>query len=94
MAGHWETPQMPRDQATWLPGLFAGRCTSLSQGGLVAKNSPASSGDVGDQGLIPGLGRSLFIGHGNPAQYFCLENPMDRGPGALWSTESQTVGCD
>ena len=45
----------------------------------MVKNSPANLGDVGDQGLIPGLGRSLDIGHGNPAQCFCLENPMDRG---------------
>ena len=42
---------------------------------LVVKNSPANVGDVG---LIPGLGRSLG-GHGNPLQYSCLENPMNRG---------------
>ena len=46
---------------------------------LVVKNLPASEGDVGDVGLIPGLGRSLGEGHGNPLQYSCLENPMDRG---------------
>ena len=37
-----------------------------------------------DQGLIAGLGRSLGGGHGNPLQYSCLENPMDRG--AWWVT--------
>ena len=34
---------------------------------------------AGDLGLIPGLGRSSGEGHGNPLQYSCLENPMDRG---------------
>ena len=35
--------------------------------------------DAGDPGSIPGLGRSLGEGNGNPLQYYCLENPMDRG---------------
>ena len=35
--------------------------------------------NAGDLGLIPGLGRSLGEGNGNPLQYYCLENPMDRG---------------
>ena len=39
---------------------------------------PASA-DVRDPGLIPGLGRSPGGGNGNPLQYSCLENPMDRG---------------
>ena len=38
-----------------------------------------SACNAGDLGLIPGLGRSLGEGYGNPLQYFCLENPMDRG---------------
>ena len=45
----------------------------------MVKNLPASAGDVRDTSLIPGLGRSLGGGHGNPLQYSCLENPMDRG---------------
>ena len=49
-----------------------------SQVVLVVKNSPVSTGDVKDSGLIPGLGRSGG-GHGNPLQYSCLENPTDRG---------------
>ena len=40
---------------------------------------PANSGDTGDVGLIPGLGRSPAGGNGNPLQYSCLENSMDRG---------------
>ena len=48
-------------------------------GGSVVKNSPANAGDAGDVGLIPGLGRSLGEGNGNPLQCSCLENPMHRG---------------
>ena len=39
----------------------------------------ASACNVGDLGSIPGLGRSPGEGNGNPLQYSCLENPMDRG---------------
>ena len=46
---------------------------------LAVKNLPASAGDRRDASWIPGLGRSLGGGHGNPLQYSCLENPMDRG---------------
>ena len=49
--------------------------------GSVVKNPPANAGDVG---LIPGLGRSPGEGNGNPLQYSCLKNPMDRG--AWWPT--------
>ena len=42
----------------------------------MVKNLPANARDAG---LIPGLGRSPVEGHGNPFQYSCLENPMDRG---------------
>ena len=45
---------------------------------LVVKNLPANAGDIRDTGLIPGSGRSTGGGHGNPLQYSCLENPMDR----------------
>ena len=45
---------------------------------LVVKNLPASVGDIKDVGLIPGSERSPGGGHGNPLQYSCLENPMDR----------------
>ena len=44
----------------------------------MAKNLPASVGDIRDESLIPGLGRSPEGGSGNPLQYFCLENCMDR----------------
>ena len=46
---------------------------------LVVKNPPADAGDLRDVGWIPGSGRSPGEGNGNPLQYSCLENPMDRG---------------
>ena len=45
----------------------------------VVKNLPANAGDIRDMGSIPASGRSPGGGHGNPLQYSCLENPMDRG---------------
>ena len=50
---------------------------------LVVKNPPANAGHIRDVGLIPELGRSSGGGHGNPLQYSCLENSMDRG--AWWA---------
>ena len=50
-----------------------------SQVPRVVKNPLANAEDVRDAGLIPGLGRSPGEGHGNPFQYSCLENPMNRG---------------
>ena len=46
---------------------------------LVVKNTPANAGDLRDLDSVRGLGRSPWGGHGNPFQYSCLENPMDRG---------------
>ena len=46
---------------------------------LGVKNLPANVGDGTEAGLIPGLGRSPGVGNGNPLQYSCLENPMDKG---------------
>ena len=64
--------------------------TCASQVALVGKHLLASAGDIGNEGLIPGLGRSPAEGHGNPLQYSCLENPMDRGAW-LQSMGSQRV---
>ena len=50
----------------------------------MVKNMPANAGGIRDTGLIPGSGRSPGEGNGNPLQYSCLENPMDRG--AWWAT--------
>jgi len=47
-------------------------------GGSVVKNPPANPGDAKDAGSFAGLGRSSGEVNGNPLQYSCLENPMDR----------------
>ena len=57
-------------------------------GGSVIKNPPASAGDPG---LIPGWRRPPGGGNGNPFQYSCLENPMDKGP---WQATVQGIGHD
>ena len=61
-------------------GLSHYICSNL--GGSV-ENVPANAGDIRDAGSVPGLGRFLGGGSGNPLQYSCLENPMDRG--AWWT---------
>ena len=68
----------------WLKGsLFllgiSGAKASFPTGASGKKNLPAIAGDIRDVGSIPGSGRSPGEGHGNPLQYPCLENPMDRG---------------
>ena len=55
-------------------------CFMMTVTGSVVKNPPANTGD---SGLIPELGRSPGKGNGNPLQYSCLRNPMDRG--AWWA---------
>ena len=47
--------------------------------GTAVKNPGANAGDIRGVGLIRGWGRFSGAGHGNPLQYCCLENPMDRG---------------
>ena len=56
--------------------ITLGRASLVS---LVVKNPPADAGDKKDAGSIPGSGISPGGGHGNPLQYSCLENPLDRG---------------
>ena len=63
---------------------------------LVVKNSPANARDIRDRASVPGSGRFPGLGHENPPQYSCLENPLDRG---AWRaiihgvTKSQTRLC-
>ena len=52
----------------------------------VIKNPPANTGDIG---LIPGSGRPPGEGNGNPLQYFCLGNPMDRRLQSIGSQKSR-----
>ena len=72
-----------------IPILYVTQPKAGSPGGSVVKNLPANAGDSGDSGWIPGLGRSPGGGNGNPLQYSCLENPMNRG---LAGSNSQ--GCE
>ena len=66
-------------QMTWASPVVPG----ASQVALVVKNPPATAEDLRDMGSIPGWGRSPGGEHGNPLQYSCLENPMDKG--AWWA---------
>ena len=61
---------------------------------LGLKNLPANARGIRDVGLISGSGRSPGGGHGNPLQYSCLENPMDRGSPASYSPWSCKVRHD
>ena len=61
-------------------------------GGSVVDNLPANARDAGDMGSIPGLGGSPGGGRGNPFQYSCQENSMDRETCRLWFMRSQRVG--
>ena len=63
------------------PHLCGGKDQKGFPGGSAGKESTCNAGDLG---LIPGSGRSPGEGNGNPLQYSCLENPMDRG--AWWAT--------
>ena len=67
-----------------MPSVFSlvdteNRMSGASQVVLVVKNLPTNAGDIKALSLIPGLGRYPGGGHGNPLQYSCLENPMNRG---------------
>ena len=68
--------------ATWLPGeltpILQNSAKEFPQG-CSGKESDCNAGDAGDLGLIRGSGGSPREGNGNPLQYSCLENPMDRG---------------
>ena len=61
----------------------------------VVENLPADAGDARDAGLVPELGSSPGGGNGNPLQYSCLGNPMEREePGGLQSMGFQRVRHD
>ena len=79
--------QNPMDRGAWratVNGVAKSRTQlsdfhhGASQVMLVIKSPPANAGDVRSAGLILGSGRSPGGGNGNPLQYFCLEDPMDR----------------
>ena len=69
--------RLPPMRETWVRSL--GWEDTLEE--KMVKNSAANAGNIRDAGSIPGLGRSLGEGNGNPLRYSCLENPMD---GEAW----------
>ena len=62
----------------WKTGSCSGGQGHASQVALAVKDLPVNAGDVRNVGSIPGSGRSLGEGNGNPLQYSCLEDPVDR----------------
>ena len=71
-----------------MTGLFHSAYCSTGASQVVqgGKEPPGNAEDTGDTASVPELGRFPGGGHGNPLQYFCLENPMDR---ETWWTISQ-----
>ena len=86
---HW--PETGRSLRAFLDFL-AHSTAWASQVAPVVKNQTVNVRDVRDAGSVPGLGRSPGGGHGNPLQYSCLENPMDRG--AWWATVHRVAESD
>ena len=87
----------PRDGGAWWAAIYgvaqsrtrlkqlSSSSSSLGSLGILRwYRTPANAGDTREAGLILGLGRSLGGGQGNPLQYSCLENLMDRG--SWWAT--------
>ena len=78
----WQTRPHPKQKVT-AEEFGAGRALKGSQC-LRGKESACGAGATRDTGLIPGSGRLFGEGNGNPLQYSCVENPVDRG--AWWAT--------
>ena len=75
--GSWDKCGLQSSVGLIEVGAFKKRC-GVGEGFPGGSEVKASASNVGDLGLIPGLGRSPGEGNGNPLQYSCLENPMDR----------------
>ena len=82
--------------STWKFLKISFRLSSVrsSQVAQMVKKPPINTGDKKDEGWIPGLGRSPGGGRGNPLQYSCLKNPMEREAWRLQSMGSQRVQRD
>ena len=72
----WGEGKAEFTQACLMLKLWFSTSCYIASGGSAVTNSPANAGDMGS---VPGLGISPGGGNGNPLQYSCLENPMDRG---------------
>ena len=68
--------QRGKEESQYLCDFGEGRVHTTK---YMVNNPSANAGDIRDAGAVPELGRSPGGGHGNPLQYSCLENPMDRG---------------
>ena len=90
----FQTPQNIAIKIYFSVNFDVSTITWASQVVLVVKNLPAKAGDIRDMGSIPGSGRSPGGGHGNPLQYSCLENSMDRGAWQALSIGLQRIGHD
>ena len=80
----WSCLENPRDRGAWWAAVYGvaqsrTRLKRLSSSSSSWLNGKKSASNAGNQGLIPGLGRSPREENGNLLQYSCLENPMDRG---------------
>ena len=96
-AWHKVTPQIilvSLPQNCSRPPLYTDSFICFMIIGSVIKNSPGNAGDVGEVNLIPGSGKLPGEGNGNPLQYSCLGNPMDRGAWQATVMGSQRVGHD
>ena len=84
-SGQWMGREVA-EECHWQPVLLYNYPTQLLgfPGGTVVKNLHVNAGDAGDMSSIPGSGRYPGERSGNPLQYSCMENPMDRG--ARWAT--------
>ena len=81
---HTHTAYLGHSDYSNIGWIYARPYTQSSQVALVVNAPPAHAGGIKDIGLTPGSGRFLRGGNGNPLQYTCLEDPMDRG--AWWAT--------
>ena len=75
-----------------MPHLLEDLVNAGFVGGSMVKNLPVNAGDTRDVSSIPASGRSPGGGNGNPLQYSCLEDSMDRGAWRALSSESQRLG--
>ena len=99
----WPAYRFPRRQVRWsgtpisliiFHSLLWSTWSKDFPDSSAGKDTTSNTGVSGNMDLIPGSGRFPWGGNGNPLQYSCLENPMNRGAGGLQSIGLQRVGHD
>ena len=88
--GCWQMPlgtpfHQMEQKSSWIPCSLNNGLPKMSMGFPAGSDGKEAACNAGDLGLIPGSGRSPGEGNGNPLQYSCLENSIDREPGGLQS---------